>query len=57
MTLAKARIASLARSRSLSTLKQVAAALLTGNDRDQKRAAEFIAKAKRIERATLAAVH
>ena len=53
MTLAKARLASLARLRSPESLYRAASALLRGNERDQARAAEFIAKAKRIERAIL----
>jgi hypothetical protein len=55
MTLAKARLASLARLRKPSSLKAVAEALLRGNERDRARAAEFIAKAKRIEHEQTAA--
>jgi hypothetical protein len=53
VTLAKARLASLSRLRTQRSLYLVAEVLLTGNERDRARAAEFIAKAKRIERAML----
>jgi hypothetical protein len=55
MTLVKAQLTSLSRTRPLTSLYRITEALLTGNERDRRRAREFVAKAKRIERGRIGA--